>query len=116
MAASHITDFIQSLNSEELKCVKKHIYSENKLTKLLTILTENPEKNFSDQELGKLLDTSTTAIRVLKSKLFGIIKEKLLTDEHLENENLFNEREIAVFKLRKQMVFVVRRQTNLDFS
>lgn len=105
MATSHVTDFIQSLNPEELKFIKKHISSENKMKQLLEILTDEPDKKFSDQELAKLVGNSYESFRVLKSRLFDKVKEILLFDEHFENQRVFNERETLIFILKKKMLF-----------
>ncbi|HSH65830.1 MAG TPA: hypothetical protein VLB84_08535 [Bacteroidia bacterium] len=104
MANSHIIEFIQSLNSEEIKIVKKHLSSETKIKKLLNTLSNHPDKSFSDKELSVLLKSNSNSIRVLKSRLFNQAKKILLLDEHFENNLLFNERERIVFVLKKELL------------
>src|SRR4051812_37371905 len=109
MAASHITDFIQSLNSEELKIVTKHLTrskDKTKIGKLLTLLTKEPKKGFSDKELGQLMDNTAATIRVLKSRLFDNIKEALVLNEYFENGQVFNHREQIVFTLKKKILLI----------
>lgn len=94
------------MNEEELKLTKRYISSENKIKRLLTILTDEPDRKFSDHELAKLLGNSNQSFRVLKSRLFDKIKEILLLDEHFDETNSLSERERIGFKSSKQIILV----------
>jgi tetratricopeptide (TPR) repeat protein len=110
MAASYITYFIQSLNSEEIKLINKNLNKSKdditKLSRLLNLLTEDQDKSFSDADLSRIFNSTPAAIRVLKSRLLEKIKEVLVHDEHFENKSVFNDRETHVFILKKKILFV----------
>jgi tetratricopeptide (TPR) repeat protein len=112
MATSYITDFIQSLSSEEVKIVREYVYKsntrpilgENKIEKLFHTLVNNPEKKFTYGELSGILESNDGALRVLKSRLFDKVKDALLSDNHFENDLVFNFREQIVFSLKKKIL------------
>ena len=112
MAASHITEFIQSLSSEEIKVVREFInksntkvaLGENKIKRLFEILIVEPNKKHSDNDLSNLLKSNLGAIRALKSRLFDIVQETLISSEYFENSSEFNSRERIVFNLKKKML------------
>jgi hypothetical protein len=112
MATSYITDFIQSLSSEEIKIVKEYVYrsnsrqvlGENKLEKLFDTLVSNPEKKYTDKELSGILESNAGAVRVLKSRLFDKAKEALVFDHHFENPLVFNHRERIILTLKKKIL------------
>lgn len=116
MATSYIIDFIQSLNKEEIKIVKEQLSksssqkaipaSENKTKKLFAILIINSNKKYTDKELAGILNCSTGAVRVLKSRLFDKIREILVLDQHFENELVFDYREQLVLTLKKRILFI----------
>jgi hypothetical protein len=112
MATSYITDFIQSLSSEEIKIVREYVYrsntrpilGENKIEKLFNTLVADPEKKYTDRELSGILESDGGALRILKSRLFDKVKEALLSDNHFENDLVFNYREKIVFSLKKKIL------------
>jgi tetratricopeptide (TPR) repeat protein len=114
MATSYITDFIQSLSSEEIKIVKEYVYKsnsrpilgENKIEKLFDTLIGNPEKKYTDKELSNILESNAGALRVLKSRLFEKIEEALVLNKHFENPLVFNHREQMVFTLKKKVLLI----------
>jgi tetratricopeptide (TPR) repeat protein len=112
MATSYITDFIQSLSSEEIKIVKEYVYKsnskpvlgENKIEKLFDTLVADPEKKFTDKELSNILSSNAGALRVMKSRLLEKTKDALLSDRHFENDLIFSEREQILFDLKKKVL------------
>jgi tetratricopeptide (TPR) repeat protein len=114
MAALYITDFIQSLSSEEVKIVREYVYksnekvssNENKIGKLLDILVKDPDKQYTDIELSSILASNSSTLRVLKSRLFDKAKEALVSDKHFENTGIFNHRERTVFILKKRVLLI----------
>ena len=114
MAASHITEFIQSLSSEEIKVVKEYIsrsnnrlvLGENKIEKLFDVIIREPNREFNYKDLTKILKTSEATLRVLKSRLFEKIEEALVMKNHLKNKLIFNHRERLVFVLKKKILLI----------
>ena len=114
MAASHITEFIQSLSSEEIKVVKEYISRsnnrlvlwENKIEKLFDVIIREPNREFNYKDLTKILKTSEATLRVLKSRLFEKIEEALVMKNHLKNKLIFNHRERLVFVLKKKILLI----------
>ena len=121
MATSHITQFIQSLNFEEIKIVKEYVYKsntskDNKISQLFKIVTENNDRKIDDLELIKLLKSNAGAIRVLKSRLFEKVKDALIQNKHFENPQIFNEREKIVFQLKREVLFAKSISRILDHN
>jgi hypothetical protein len=52
------------------------------------------------------LESNAGALRVLKSRLFDKVKDALLSDNHFENDLVFNYREQVVFTLKKKVLLI----------
>lgn len=111
MATSYITDFVQSLNLNEITIIKEYISTrhsvikEKKIEKLFEFLIDD-KKQYTDSELCKLLQSNPGAIRVLKSRLFDVIKEAITSNKYFENDQVFDIRESAFFDLKKKAILV----------
>lgn len=114
MAAIHIVKFIQSLNEKEVQVIDDHIQSiyllsgsnagESKQLKLFRFITQNKDRELTDSEVSKHVDTPNLAS--LKYLLSEKIYDALLLNKHLQNEAIFSPREQVVFSLKKKTLLI----------
>ena len=114
MAAIHIVKFIQSLNEKEAQVIDDHIQSiyllsgsnagESKQLKLFRYIIQNKNRDITDSELSKHVETPNLAS--LKYLLSEKIYDALLLNKHIEDKTMFNYREQVVFGLKKKILLV----------
>jgi hypothetical protein len=108
----HIVKFIQSLNAIEIQIIDDYLQSiyllsnskkkESKQLMLFRYISSNKEKLITDNELIK-----NTGIKDIYSQKYSLsikIYDALLLSKHLENKEIFNDREQIVFSLKKKNI------------
>jgi hypothetical protein len=118
----HIVKFIQSLNAIEIQIIDDYLQSiyllsnskkkESKQLMLFRYISSNKEKLITDNELIK-----NTGIKDIYSQKYSLsikIYDALLLSKHLENKEIFNDREQIVFSLKKKILLIksLRRSSN----
>jgi hypothetical protein len=110
MAYQYITNFISSLNKNEVQLVLDHfknsISASNQIQKDLKLFKLLITNNTPENKLCIELDCSPGALRVLKNRLLEKIFEALTFDKHITNTDVFNNYDTTLFKLKKKCWFI----------
>jgi hypothetical protein len=113
MAKHYVITFIQSLSPKEVRVVEDHISSvsalsgssdESKQLKLFKLIAESKDPIIDEKEILKKVGTSN-----LSSLLYHLsdkIQDALLLTKHLQNSDIFDEREQIVFDLKKKILLI----------
>lgn len=97
-----IDNFIQHLHQEEILTIRKYLESntpKSELSSILILFDQLSTKN-------SLCTDNNETINSIKSKIFEYSLEALQQLSHIRNDDLFNDREQTVLKLKKQILSI----------
>lgn len=112
MSNIHLDRFIQSLSPKEIRVIEDHISSisalsgnpdESKQLKYFRHVLESKGKEINPKEISSVGSSNLSS---LKYHLSEKIYDGLLLSKHIQNEELFSEREQVLFSLKKKILLI----------
>src|ERR1043166_8378428 len=114
MANQYIIPFLQSLSDVELRVAEDYLqknqplFSDGKTTEskelsLFRYIVQNKDKKIGDNEILEKVDIKD--LSHLKVHLYNKVIESLTFDKYISNDSVFNENDIASFRVKKLLLF-----------